>query len=120
MRSLRTLPLFLALATPAIASDGVLEINQTCVVQTGCFAGDTAGFPVTITTPGSDRLTSDLTVPDENTVGISVGTHDAGIDLNHFATLGPVTYSGIPLVCTPRTQGSVSALSTARPSSWNV
>jgi hypothetical protein len=24
---------------PALASDGVLEIDQTCAVQTGCFAG---------------------------------------------------------------------------------
>jgi hypothetical protein len=26
----------------------VLEINRTCAVQTGCFVGDTAGSPVTI------------------------------------------------------------------------
>jgi hypothetical protein len=31
--------LFLTLATPALAVDGVLEINQTCAVETGCFAG---------------------------------------------------------------------------------
>ena len=36
--------LLLTLAIPAFASDGVLEINQTCAVNTGCFAGDTAGF----------------------------------------------------------------------------
>ena len=49
MRSFAPLVLlFLVLATPALASDGVLEINQTCAVQTGCFTGDTAGFPVTI------------------------------------------------------------------------
>lgn len=38
---------------PASASDGVLEINQTCAIQTGCFAGDTAGLPVTISASGS-------------------------------------------------------------------
>ena len=43
--------LFLTLAGPALAVDGVLEINQTCVVQSGCFAGDTPGFPLTISTP---------------------------------------------------------------------
>ena len=32
----------------ASASDGVLEINQTCATQTGCFPGDSAGFPVTL------------------------------------------------------------------------
>ena len=54
--------LLLALAAPALAVDGVLEINQTCAVQTGCFVGDTAGYPVTIysKTGGSYRLTGDL------------------------------------------------------------
>jgi hypothetical protein len=39
--------LLLLFATPALAVDGVLEINQTCAVQTGCFAGDTAGERMT-------------------------------------------------------------------------
>ena len=94
--------LLLSLVSPAFASDGVLEINQTCAVATGCFAGDTAGFPVTITTPGTSyRLTCPLTVPNESTDGIVVSTSDVGIDLNNFAILGPVTCSGTPLVCTP-------------------
>jgi len=41
-----------ALATnPALASGGVLEINQSCAVNTGCFTGDSAGFPVEIKNP---------------------------------------------------------------------
>ena len=57
---------------------------------------------MTIATPGTSyRLTSPLTVPNENTDGIVVSTSDVGIDLNNFAILGPVTCSGIPLVCTP-------------------
>ena len=44
------LPLLtLVLALPVLAVDGVLEINHTCAVQTGCFSGDTPGYPVTIT-----------------------------------------------------------------------
>ncbi len=58
MHLLFSLTLILALATSAFATDGVLEINQTCAVQTGCFAGDTAGFPVEIDVAGSYRLTS--------------------------------------------------------------
>jgi parallel beta-helix repeat protein len=59
--SLVFFPLFAFLVSvPARASDGVLEINQTCAVQTGCFANDTPGFPVTISAPGSYRLTSGL------------------------------------------------------------
>jgi len=60
MRMLLRLVLLLTLAGPTLASDGVSEINQTCAVQTGCFSGDTAGFPVTITAGGSYRLTSNL------------------------------------------------------------
>ena len=44
----------------AFASDGVLEINQACVVQTGCFAGNIPGFPVTITVAESYRITGNL------------------------------------------------------------
>jgi hypothetical protein len=38
---------------PRPGTDGVPEINQTCAVQTGCFPGDTAGFPVTISGPNA-------------------------------------------------------------------
>ena len=37
---------FASIAAPGAASDGVLEINQTCAVNTGCFPGDAPGFPV--------------------------------------------------------------------------
>lgn len=99
MRSLSIPLLSMVLALPAVASDGVLEINQTCAVQTGCFAGDAAGFPVTITAAGSYRLTSSLTLPNESTSAIRVATSDVGIDLNRFAIVGVVTCSGSPLIC---------------------
>ena len=85
MRSMLIL-FFLLLATPAFAVDGVLEINQTCAVQTGCFAGDAAGFPVTIdgSAGKSYRLTTSLIVPDENTNGIDVRAPWVSIDLNGF------------------------------------
>ena len=93
--------LTIALASPALAVDGVLEINQACAVNTGCFSGDAAGLPVTITAAGSYRLTGNLTVPDENTDGITVSANDVGIDLNNFAIIGPVTCSGTPTTCIP-------------------
>lgn len=37
--------LFALSAVPALASDGVLEINQTCAVETGCFSGILRAFP---------------------------------------------------------------------------
>ena len=98
MRWILTL-LFLALATRAIASDGVLEINQTCAAQTGCFAGDAAGYPVTIATLGSYRLTGNLILPNENTTGIVVTATDVSIDLGGFTIRGPNQCSAPPVVC---------------------
>ena len=41
----------LTLLAPAVsASDGVLEINQTCALTTGCFDGDSPGFPAAAST----------------------------------------------------------------------
>jgi hypothetical protein len=78
------LPCFLlAISVPAYAVDGVLEINQACAVNTGCFSGDTADFPVTISALGSYRLTSNLIVPDTKSA-ITAGVGDVTIDLNGF------------------------------------
>ena len=85
-------PAFLTLVTPALASDGVLEINQTCAVQTGCFVGDPAGLPVTITSPGSYRLTSNLDVSvaaiPPSTTAIQIAANDVSIDLAGFMISG--------------------------------
>jgi len=86
-----------------MASDGVLEINQACAVNTGCFSGDTAGYPVKITGAAghSYRLTSDLNV-DQSTNAILVQqANNVSIDLNGFSIVGPVTCSGTPVACTP-------------------
>jgi len=97
---------------PAHAGDGVLEINQTCATQTGCFPGDSAGFPVTISVSGTSyRLTSSLLVPDANTDGINFSTSlitNVSIDLGGFEIKGPVVCS-IPPACTPNT-GSGSGI----------
>ncbi len=79
--------LLLTGVVPAHAVDGLLEINQTCAEQTGCFIGDSAGLPVTITdgTPvRSFRLTSDLVVPNADTDGIRIFASNVYIDLNGF------------------------------------
>lgn len=59
LRLLLCLPVLVALVTPAFASDGILEISQACI-GAGCFPGDASGLPITITQPGSYRLTSNL------------------------------------------------------------
>lgn len=88
--------MFLTLASPALAVDGVIEINQACAA-TGCFAGDAPGFPVTITTSGSYRLTSNLLRSPASTALIietSDGTNVA-IDLNDFVVEGPIHATAI-------------------------
>lgn len=90
----------------ATAEDGVVEINQTCAMTTGCAAADTAGFPVSIST-GSYVLTSDLNVTNPNLSGIVVlfssGGGGAQIDLNGFSIVGPVICAGLgsAVNCTP-------------------
>lgn len=73
--------------TSSRAANGVIELSQTCAVETGCFAGDTAGFPVTITTAGSYILTSNLVLPNDDTDGIRISTSNVGIDLNQFSII---------------------------------
>jgi parallel beta-helix repeat protein len=108
-RSMLILPLLL-FAAPALAVDGVLEINQTCAVQTGCFPGDSPGYPVFIDgqAGGSYRLTSNLIVPNENTDGILFNTSDIGIDLNNFAIIGAGCVGSVTN-CTP-TSGTGSGI----------
>lgn len=93
MHLLLTILLFLALAPvlagSALASDGTLEINQVCAAQTGCFAGDAPGLPVTVTSPGSYQLTGNLDLPDVNTSGIVVTGPDVSLDLNGFGIRCP-------------------------------
>lgn len=92
----------------ALAAGGVLEINQTCATTTGCFPGDAPGFPVTIASPGSYVLTSNLTVTATGTDGIawpSVG--HVSLDLGGFTVAGPTTCTGAgtTLVCSPTNAG---------------
>ncbi len=86
--------LLLALAGPALAVDGVLEINQTAALAGGITEGvqcvDGPGFPVTLCTPGSYILTSDLVVP-ASTSGIVLVADDVSLDLNGFSITGPAS-----------------------------
>jgi len=96
----RFLVLTLCLLAPfsALAVDGVIEINADCAAF-GCFSGDASGYPVTIASPGSYRLTSDLTTNSVNTTLIVVDSDQVSIDLNGFSLTGPVTCSGSSLSC---------------------
>ena len=67
----------------ALAVDGVIEINQTKALAGDVTPGDAAGFPVTITLPGSYRLTGNLVVSQGTAILISVD--DVTFDLNGFS-----------------------------------
>jgi parallel beta-helix repeat protein len=75
--------MILGIASPTYAVDGVLEINQACAANTGCFSGDAAGFPVTITASGSYRLTGNLDMGVAN-AGIEIAAANVALDLNGF------------------------------------
>ena len=89
---------------PALAADGVLEIDPACVAV-GCFPGDTAHYPIQITQPGSYKLTGNLDLGigagpvAQDRTAILVGADGVTIDLAGFAILGPVTCSPRPVNC---------------------
>lgn len=101
MPDIRIMSLLLLAATlplSAIADEGVLEINQACAEGSGCFSGDSAGFPVEINSPGSYALTGSLDVP-SGVDGISVNADNVRIDLGGFVLRGPVSCTGTPPTC---------------------
>ena len=106
-------------AAPALAVDGVIEISQTRALAGG-MPGDSAGFPITIGSAGSYRLTSNLVVADEGLDAIVVLSDDVKIDLNGFSIVGPTVCTGTPpgqpVSCTPEnaTSAAIDAAGRAR------
>jgi hypothetical protein len=89
----------LLLATPAPAQT---VINQT-KAKNGLGGCDGPGFPVVICSPGSYKLTSNLTVPDADTTAIQIPVPGVTLDLNGYSIVGPTVCSGTPTVCAPAT-----------------
>ena len=90
--------------TPALATDGVIEINQAKVNAAG-------GFPYVISQSGSYRLTSNLTLTDPTKDAIEIGVSNVTLDLNGFTILGPATCTlslgpGPVASCTPAGMGT--------------
>lgn len=81
-----------AAALPALATNGVIEINQAKALAGGVTAGDTPGFPVTLSANASYILTSDLDLTAEasppNTHAVVVNAGYVTIDLNGFSIFG--------------------------------
>lgn len=91
------------LLSPVLASDGVIEINQASALAGDVTAGDTPGFPVTLSEPGSYLLTGNLTLTDNVIDGIQIEASHVSLDLNGFSIIGPASCSGLgaTVVCTP-------------------
>jgi hypothetical protein len=70
-------------ATPAVAVDGEILIDQAKVNAGGITPGDAPGFPATLSTPGRYKLVGNLKVPSDNS-GIVVTADDVTIDLSGF------------------------------------
>jgi hypothetical protein len=73
----------LLLATPALAVDGEILIDQAKVNAGGITPGDAPGFPATLRRPGRYKLAGNLRVP-AGQIGIEVTQHNVTIDLNGF------------------------------------
>ncbi len=88
----------LLLAAPAEAVDGVIEINEARVAAGGITPGDTPGYPVLLSQPGSYRLTGNL-VASGATDALQISANDVELDLNGFAVSngGGVSYGIVAL-----------------------
>jgi len=95
-------------AGDALAGAGVIEINAARAAAGGVTPADEAGFPVTLSLPGSYRLTGTLPVGNANLSAIEITSNDVTLDLNGFLLLGPVFCegSGSGVSCTSSGSGA--------------
>src|SRR5262249_22472005 len=82
------------------AEDGLTLIDQKAVMAGKVTAGDAPGFPVTISQPGSYRLSGNLVVPDPGTTAVEITADNVTLDLNGFAIMGPNVCLPNPTRCT--------------------
>ena len=99
--------MWVGVAGAAVSKDaGVVLINQAEAIAGGITSCDTAGFPVTICTSGSYRLSGDLNVP-SGTDGIEITASNVSLDLNGFTIVLPASGS-TPSICSIKAIGSLS------------
>ncbi|MCB1865761.1 MAG: right-handed parallel beta-helix repeat-containing protein [Chromatiales bacterium] len=86
-----------SVAAPAV--DGVVEINQARALAGGVTPGDAPGFPVTISAPGSYRLTGNLATGAHAVTAIQIEADYVTVDLNGF-TIACSFEQPLPTPCT--------------------
>lgn len=101
--------------TPTTSASDVVTIDQSKALAGGISAGDTAGFPITISTSGSYRLTSNLVVP-AGVNAIQIATNNVTIDLNGFTIQGPgyCNGQGASITCTETSTFGVTQMNGTR------
>jgi hypothetical protein len=122
-RQLIQLSMVVALCQGAYAADsGVVLIDQRAATSGKVTDMDTPGFPVTISEPGSYRLTSNLVVPDAATTAIQITADNVTLDLAGFSIMGPNTCTPNPTKCTYSGAGGIGVMAVASfgPSPANV
>src|SRR5690242_2434561 len=78
-----------AIAGSLNGADGVVHIDQYSALAGNVTPSSAPGFPVTITQPGSYRLSGNITGPDCDTTAIQITSDAVKPDLNGFSTPGP-------------------------------
>jgi hypothetical protein len=108
--------LFVLSTTDALeGAQGPVLISQGKALAGSVTPGDAPGFPVTISLPGSYRLTGNLTVPNADTTVIHITTNNVTLDLDGFSILGPVVCPGPSAPCSDSGSGvGIDASSSAR------
>jgi parallel beta-helix repeat protein len=90
--------LLAAVASPAAADDGVIEINQAAVLAGIPSIGDNnPGFPLVIDRAGSYRLTSNLNLQGVPAQMIRIDADDVTLDLNGFVVGSCIDATGLCL-----------------------
>lgn len=77
------------LALLAFGAQAQTTLDQAKALAGGALPGDGPGFPITISQPGSYKLSGNLTVP-ANTMAIDITVPGVTLDLNGFSVMGPV------------------------------
>ena len=106
-----------AISSSLYAVDGVVLIDQKLARAGNVSPGDTPGFPVTISQPGSYRLSENLIVADAATTAIHITADNVTLDLNGFSIIGPTICTPNPTTC--NFSGGGSRHTRQRLSAWN-
>src|SRR3954463_6871090 len=88
-----------ALPGSVYAADGVVLIDQDRAMAGDITNGDAPGFPVTISQPGSYRLSGNLTLSAPDVTPIQTTADGVTLDLAGFSIIGPSLCSGPAATC---------------------